>query len=87
MYFSVCLNHHRLIIILFVSIRIIFVLTLFYQEEEFLKAAEEGRVDEVARLLDQGVDIQCKDEVRYEPIDHSLAMILASGDHVAFPRR
>ena len=39
------------------------------QEEQLLAAAREGRVDEVASLLDQGVDIQCKDEVRNERID------------------
>ncbi len=39
------------------------------QEEQLLSAAREGRLDEVASLLDQGVDIQCKDEVRIERID------------------
>jgi hypothetical protein len=39
------------------------------QEEQLREAAEEGRVDEVASLLDQGVDIQCKDGVRNERID------------------
>ena len=39
------------------------------QEEQLLDAAKGGRVDEVASLLDQGVDIQCKDEVRNERID------------------
>ena len=34
-----------------------------YQEEKLLKAAKEGRVDEVVALLDQGVDIQCTDLV------------------------
>lgn len=29
-----------------------------------LQSAELGRVDQVAALLDQGVDIQCKDQVR-----------------------
>ena len=39
------------------------------QEELLFSAARGGRVDEVASLLDQGVDIQCKDEVRIERID------------------
>ena len=39
------------------------------QEDQLLAAAERGRVDEVASLLDQGVDIQCKDRVRNERID------------------
>ena len=40
------------------------------QEEQLRVAAREGRVDEVASLLDQGVDIQCKDDlVRNERID------------------
>jgi hypothetical protein len=39
------------------------------QEEQLLEAAKRGRVDEVASLLDQGVDIQCKDGVRNERID------------------
>ena len=39
------------------------------QEEQLREAALGGRVDEVASLLDQGVDIQCKDEVRIERID------------------
>ena len=40
-----------------------------YQEEQLLAAASGGRVDEVASLLDQGVDIQCKDSVINERID------------------
>ena len=39
------------------------------QEEQLREAARGGRVDEVASLLDQGVDIQCKDGVRNERID------------------
>jgi hypothetical protein len=39
------------------------------QEKQLLWAARGGRVDEVASLLAQGVDIQCKDEVRNERID------------------
>ena len=40
------------------------------QEEQLLAAAEGGRVDEVASLLDQGVDIQCQTHwVRNERID------------------
>ena len=34
------------------------------QKNQLLAAAKGGRVDEVASLLDQGVDIQCKDRVR-----------------------
>ena len=39
------------------------------QEEKLLAAARGGRVYEVASLLDQGVDIQCKNSVRNEWID------------------
>jgi hypothetical protein len=39
------------------------------QEKQLLAAAIYGRVDEVASLLDQGVDIQCKGSVRNERID------------------
>ena len=39
------------------------------QEEQLREAARGGRMDEVASLLDQGVDIQCKDWVRNERID------------------
>ncbi len=39
------------------------------QEEQLREAARGGRVDEVASLLDQGVDIQCKNWVRNERID------------------
>ena len=39
------------------------------QKNQLLAAAKGGRVDEVASLLDQGVDIQCKDRVRNERID------------------
>ena len=39
------------------------------QEEQLLAAARGARVDVVASLLDQGVDIQCKDCVRNERID------------------
>ena len=33
------------------------------QEGKLLAAAKAGRVEEVAALLDQGVRIQCKDQV------------------------
>ena len=39
------------------------------KEEQLREAARGGRVDELASLLDQGVDIQCKDRVRNERID------------------
>ena len=39
-----------------------------YQEEQLLAAARGGQEDELASLLDQGVDIQCKDGVRNERI-------------------
>jgi len=39
------------------------------QEEQLLAAARGGQEDELASLLDQGVDIQCKDRVRNERID------------------
>ncbi len=38
-------------------------------KRQLLAAALRGRVDEVASLLDQGVDIQCKNWVRNERID------------------
>ena len=33
------------------------------QEKQLLKAAGKGRVKKVATLLDQGIDVECKDEV------------------------
>ena len=34
------------------------------QEGKLLEAAKAGRVEEVAALLEKGVHIQCKDQVR-----------------------
>ncbi len=45
------------------------------QEKQLLAAAEGGRVDAVVSLLDQGVDIQCKDGVRNERIDGQSSAI------------
>ena len=33
------------------------------QEKQLLKAAGKGRVKKVATLLDQGIDVECKDKV------------------------
>ena len=43
-----------------------------WQERKLFEAAKAGRVEEVAALLNQGVNIQCKDKVILRLVGSSL---------------